>query len=1079
LRNDAAWRIGQFVKIPGWGFGKLRFVDGREATVEFYRSSAEDGRFERTAPLIRVTQENPPAGVRCFFLQDGWWRAGRLLWVGSDEVGVATGDRDRLRLPIGRVYVRCRGGLDDPTDVIRGGVLQDPGHAVARAGFVIELLRHRAAAWGMTGLVSSRIRLFPHQVEVSSRIQRDSVQRYLLADEVGLGKTIEAGIVLRQYLLDHPRETAVVLAPRLLIGQWRQELIIKFGMDELGARRVRFAPHEERRWWRRGPGMVIVDEAHHLAAGFGSTDARRREAFEELCRAAQETERLLLLSATPLLHNERNFLAMLHLLDPTLYPLDGLEEFSARVASRRDFAFRLQAFTPGAPDFVLEEHAEAFRGFFPDDDVLHGHLDALLQAIEEEDAEEQRRITQTTRIHLTETYRLHHRVLRTRRSSPLARDFPVRGRQRPQRLPIAGTEDQALEIWLSAWFDLVSGRLAGTRLEKSLLTAVTGLLDRWRAAPEVLRAYVSAWLHADREAPALAELSPAEHSALVDLALSEAERRHLLELVVLLQQHNLRSAWLTQVTAHIRRAPEKTIVFCMHRATAAVLADELDRQLAPRFVARYFNDETDIDRLERQLHRFHTGTAPYLICDRAGEEGRNLQFAAAMVHVDLPWNPNRLEQRIGRVDRHGDANPVTSFVVAASSATDGAWLRLLIEGYGVFDDSIATLQHVLDGTVEEAIQRLIDLGPVALEPFARELRESLDRERRELAQLENLESIEGENIFGRGLFTSLEAAENREGGLERHTEEWLCSTPRSPAGIGLKLRVDRERVSVRHYLLDPNSNPGMPREIVLRHLSDYLGERGRCTFRRATACSVPGVSLMRPGEPFFDAIEDLTRDDDLGQTFGFWRRDHRSREPVLVAALTFRIEADIDRGARFLANADVGPDHREALQRTVDGFFPPRATTVWLDRDGSEVDETQFPRLAQPFNHRSDYSLGSQHIAHLERLFKLEWKAWWTLQADVAHELVAQQTRLVEARARGLARARTAYQYARYQQHLRLRVERNSTQRCRIEDELAVLDKLEGAVVHAIKHAVPTPEAIGVILLAWEPPARLFGAYDA
>ena len=403
------------------------------------------------------------------------------------------------------------------------------------------------------------------------------------------------------------------------------------------------------------------------------------------------------------------------------------------------------------------------------------------------------------------------------------------------------------------------------------------------------------------------------------------------------------------------------------------------------------------------------------------------------------------------------------------------------QGYGVFDDSIAILQHVLDGTVQEAIQRLVDLGPAALEPFARELRESLDRERREIAQLENLESIEGENIFGRGLFTSLEAAENQESELERHTEEWLCSTTRSPAGIGLKLRVDRERASVRHYLLDSNSNPGIPREIVLRHLSDYLGERGRCTFRRATACSVPGVSLMRPGEPFFDAIEDLTRDDDLGQTFGYWRRDPRSREPVLVAGLTFRIEADIDRGARFLANANVGPDHREALQRTVDGFFPPRATTVWLDRDGNEVDETQFPRLAQPFNHRSDYSLGSQHIAHLERLFKLEWKAWWTLQADVAHELVAEQTRLVEARARGLARARTAYEYARYQQHLRLRVEHNSTQRRRIEDELAMLDKLEAAVVHAIKHAVPTPEAVGVILLAWELPARLFaaGGYDA
>jgi hypothetical protein len=77
-------------------------------------------------------------------------------------------------------------------------------------------------------------------------------------------------------------------------------------------------------------------------------------------------------------------------------------------------------------------------------------------------------------------------------------------------------------------------------------------------------------------------------------------------------------------------------------------------------------------------------------------------------------------------------------------AVEDAWLHLLADGYRVFDISIATLQHVLDGTVTEVVGRLIELGPPGMEAFAETLRARLDQEHREIQQLENLESIEGE-----------------------------------------------------------------------------------------------------------------------------------------------------------------------------------------------------------------------------------------------------------------------------------------------------------------------------------------------
>ena len=360
------WRSGDFVRVRHLGFGKLRFIDSSEATVEFLRSASDSGRFDMVVPLSDVSLRQPPNGSRCFFLQDGWWQTGLLDWT-SDVIAAVTTDSDkRLQLPISQIYVRCDIGIGSPVDVIRGGALYHPGYGTNRSRFMTELLKQRAGGRGMTGLASSRIQLFPHQVEIASRIERDTIQRYLLADEVGLGKTIESGILLRQFLLDHPNGTAVVLVPRLLIPQWESELHGKFGLTNFGTDRVRFVEHGTRGWWNPGPGLLIVEEAHHLAAGWQSPAQDERACYEELERAARECERLLLLSATPLLHNEKNFLAMLHLLDPALYPLEGLGEFTARVASRDTTSlsvFRL--LSPRRPTTCSRSTLTSSRTFSP------------------------------------------------------------------------------------------------------------------------------------------------------------------------------------------------------------------------------------------------------------------------------------------------------------------------------------------------------------------------------------------------------------------------------------------------------------------------------------------------------------------------------------------------------------------------------------------------------------------------------------------------------------------------------------------------------------------------------------------
>src|SRR5439155_18919809 len=126
-----------------------------------------------------------------------------------------------------------------------------------RSEWLGRYLRQVSLSRGLRGLISSKIELFPHQVEVVRRVLQDPVVRYLLADEVGLGKTIEAGVILRQLRLDAPGLRILVLVPRLLVSQWQDELARRFGLDKLDVK-----PHEDIRVCDDDPpGMLVIDEA--------------------------------------------------------------------------------------------------------------------------------------------------------------------------------------------------------------------------------------------------------------------------------------------------------------------------------------------------------------------------------------------------------------------------------------------------------------------------------------------------------------------------------------------------------------------------------------------------------------------------------------------------------------------------------------------------------------------------------------------------------------------------------------------------------------------------------------------------
>ena len=1061
-RRGISYQRNEFVHVRHRGFGKISFVedgDATEAEVEFFTSPADGGTETVPLPIRKVRRRTPPHRHRCFYRKNGRWNTGRILAVLEDEVTVAPAhaERRRVQVPIADVYVRCRGQSVDPVEIIKAGVTEDPKHAKARTAFVEASLNLRSATRGMVGLSSSRIMLNRHQVEVVCRVLRDPLQRYLLADEVGLGKTIEAGAILRQFLLDNPDAEAEILVPPLLLEQWNAELQEKFALDE-----SRLTLSKQGTDWRPSNcEFLIVDEAHHLAGHAYSENTDLKHQYRLLAEAATEARCLLLLSATPLLHNEEAFLGLLHLLDPLLYPLEELEAFKTRVDSRRDLAKRFHAFQATSLDFVLQSHAEAFREMFPDDAQLEDYLLELLGILESESNSDRRdELISLVRVHVSETYKLHRRVLRTRRSSPLAREFPVRGRQDPTELHDEGETGTRMEYWLTDWLSFMGIRRSEGRFDASAEATLLAMLDRWQSAPIVLIRCVRAIL--DHALIGKAHLSELETQGIQQFEPSERERTHLDDLVGLLLEVDRSGEWLRSLGQKVLEAPPGTVVFCGDSTTAELLADHIE-ELIPRFdSARYVSESSDRP-VEEEIDRFKRGRAHYLICDQNAEEGRNFQYASTAFHVTLPWNPNRIEQRIGRIDRFSSGEPVKSLVCVRPDSVAEQWLRLLLEGFGVFTDSIATLQHVLARSVTAAVHALIDEGRQGLVDLAPDLRATLEEEKDDILQLEHLDSIEDESRLTQGVFDELVEVEEGTTSIEQPVRRWLANPRNETGGIGLRTLPNRERRAFMRFAYKERGEPNMPREVINEHLSSYLDDDSWVTFDRETACEEGWGMLMRPGEAFFDELCALTDADDLGQVYGYWR-PAALPEPMLVVQFSFRAVATGEASRQEFLDLGFDRASLDSLMRTVDDYFPPQSVFVEMDHLGNSLTDEIKDRLSRPYG-KTDRLLGSDKVARLSEHFELDWANTWQALAEKATEHARHDAKLEQAKSDGAARADRAFSEASLQIQLRLEAESDPRHRSNLEEDQQRFESFKGGLTTVIGRVEPTVEVVGFVLL--------------
>jgi SNF2 family DNA or RNA helicase len=554
-----------------------------------------------------------------------------------------------------------------------------------------------------TSMTAARIDLLPHQVVLTHKIAASGPRRFLIADEVGLGKTIETALILRELSSRGELNRALMVVPAGLVNNWHRELNEVFNLSfeifgsqgDVSDRKTNaFEKHNlliasidtlkrpERikkllnapRW-----DLVVFDEAHHCTAYKQGGKSRKTQNYKLAEALRDHTRDLLILSATPHQGDHYRFWKLVQLLDPTLFrnELEMLEE-----------RHRLN------PYIFRRTKADACR---PDGSTLFA-----------------RRWVHTEVFVMSDTERSFYHAL----NEYLRDGFALAKKQ--------GGKGRALGFVMTIFQKIAASSFAAVHrtLRRRLiaLTVHEGILydrnldiDSRDEAFSIARKFIREEYHLGHD-----QLSSLE----VDRILNELRRKQIIKIseedlalaadtfadelttqaaedvamntvALALPEERLRIVWLLEQFPEIQETKvnklinalgvlweanpkERVVIFATYLGTVEMLGKEIEEAFPGKgIVVLKGGDHVSKTAVEK---RFKQPNGPrVMICTAAGREGINLQHARVLFNFDLPWNPMDMEQRIGRIHRYGQKDTAQVYNLVLGDTIEGKIFLLLDE----------------------------------------------------------------------------------------------------------------------------------------------------------------------------------------------------------------------------------------------------------------------------------------------------------------------------------------------------------------------------------------------------------------
>lgn len=992
--------VGQLVQYAGSpGVGRVGEIDGSHARVDFFESVAEPLTHSEWVPLVDCGPVVLTPDTRVYWRNrdTGDWLAGRVKAFVDDRYFVQFPNvLYDFPVPVSELRVRWDQPIADPISVLTAGGNESAYFHDARLPFLRNLVAQRAASANTAALLSSAVELFPHQIHTVLTVLSDPVQRYLLADEVGLGKGIEAGLIIRQTLLDHPTAQICVVTPEVLRRQWVQELCDKFFIDDFPHATVKCLAHETPDRWAsyHQSDLVIVDEVHRLAQIAGPDDP----SYQALAALAHSSSRLLLLSATPVMSHQTTQLGVLHLLDPELYRWTDRAAFEHKYMLRSQLASSVHALDSDYT-YLLPSTIEHISALLPSADYRFAELSRrVLELLDDEDEllpdtdlVELKVRTGALRAHISEAYRLHRRVIRHRRRTVLRDDpesdflpFEVRGRRDPEVLVINSDGHNAVQVALSEWRSRVWDHLIDADLERykaSYAMAFAVLVSRGSVSPGDLAAALEWRVNNDEKGARGAGLDDRERTLLLEPTVLDVERAVLEELRAQLlsaspEQRHLDDLIDTMLPA-LKRS-HRAVIFCGPGQLASALAERL-RQRFKQLAVHEHSRRVDSEVAAKAISTWSLPLREYagnrvLVADDSAEDGLNLQVADATIHVRLPWSPNQLEQRLGRVDRYQAAGqsitvaPVLQYRLGDHDAEESfleAWAVLMSDGFHVFSESVSTLQDaIFDGLVEIWTSAL-EHGPEGLHDVIATVHKRLKLAREEIDKMDMLEAVHEASIENRDLAGALIGIET----TWRDIQEAMLRYASGPGGINLR-HYSRIAGGCKREIFDLwQSRPLLDARQWHHARTRMYPKMAEGAFNRSAALRAPGTRLLRLGNPLVDVLAAALYRDDRGQASAFRRTDpDHGGDPLAYFGFDYLIEADLTGALELVADQT---NAASALRRQADRLLPPFTLKVWIEA-GAEApvtDPSLLNWLERPYDNKRDQNYSSGRISGLLKVF--------------------------------------------------------------------------------------------------------------
>ena len=705
--------------------------------------------------------------------------------------------------------------------------------------------------YGFPILAGCRAYLMPHQVSTVVRCFETKPIRYMLADEVGLGKTIEACSILSILQSKNEFFRTLIVAPAALLMQWQNELHYKYNipseLNSIKAKTCLVALEEldskamllGMKW-----NMVIVDETHRLL--------KNKTSYDIVQNLSANTEHILLLSATPIQDRNEEYHRLLSLLNPDQYRNMTEERFAWLVNKQKKIQNtanqqlnRLERYTEYKEDILIRLNSIAET---LDDKSLKKLLKKVDLASEDEGLEAVRQVL----AYICENYRIERNVIRNRRQlikERLARRTLVSLPYRPCSIDDGYNEISAIQSviqYLSEHNDENETfvELTMIPLLAALFSspwALSAKLEELQIEDSLLQSSVNEWL----------SQAVNEHDSVITALTRDPD----------LIKGRLLTAlnYIDQETDMLSDESCKLVVFTAFPETLDAFASLFNTFYCSTGIraVKFATGMTRSD-LEDSVYDFQNDpTCRVIVCDETGGEGRNFQIAEQVIHLDLPWNANALEQRIGRLDRLGrDADKdVVSVVLYAEDSIEEQLFEIWRDGLQIFDQSLSGLE-IITGELNRMI-----VDAMAEDP-QNGLRNALDDIKDEAEEMRD--SVEDEQLFDLGLTLYRPMNQGVENLLSIYSAEDDNLFAKAMLGWGNQAGLtptykEDELIEFNDYDFSVNAAKQclfVPPFWQFYDNADIVRRRGHIlgTFDRKVAALREDVLFYAPGDPVYDSI---------------------------------------------------------------------------------------------------------------------------------------------------------------------------------------------------------------------------------